>query len=71
MVNQKIFIFEFVSGGGYNKVDIPLSLFCEGYAMLRTTIEDKLSLSKEQSDVFLAVFIEVLLKHMQNRLITT
>jgi predicted ATP-grasp superfamily ATP-dependent carboligase len=40
MVNQKIFIFEFVSGGGYNKVDIPSSLFCEGYAMLRTTIED-------------------------------
>jgi len=40
MYNQKIFIFEFVSGGGYNQVDIPLSLFCEGYAMLRTTIED-------------------------------
>ena len=40
MANQKIFIFEFVSGGGYNKVDIPSSLFCEGYAMLRTTIED-------------------------------
>jgi len=38
--NQKIFIFEFVSGGGYNQVDIPSSLFCEGYAMLRTTIED-------------------------------
>jgi len=40
MYNQKIFIFEFVSGGGYNQVDIPSSLFCEGYAMLRTTIED-------------------------------
>jgi len=40
MYNQKIFIFEFVSGGGYNQVDFPLSLFCEGYAMLRTTIED-------------------------------
>ena len=40
MFNQKIFIFEFVSGGGYNQVDIPSSLFCEGYAMLRTTIED-------------------------------
>ncbi len=40
MVNQKIFIFEFVSGGGYNQVEIPSSLFCEGYAMLRTTIED-------------------------------
>jgi len=40
MINQKIFIFEFVSGGGYNQVDIPSSLFCEGYAMLRTIIED-------------------------------
>ena len=40
MFNQKIFIFEFVSGGGYNQVDIPSSLFCEGYAMLRTIIED-------------------------------
>jgi len=40
MINQKIFIFEFVSGGGYNHVDIPSSLFCEGYAMLRTIIED-------------------------------
>jgi predicted ATP-grasp superfamily ATP-dependent carboligase len=38
--NQKIFIFEFVSGGGYNQVDIPSSLFSEAYAMLRTTIED-------------------------------
>jgi len=40
MINQKIFVFEFVSGGGYNQVDIPSSLFCEGYAMLRTIIED-------------------------------
>ena len=40
MINQKIFIFEFVSGGGYNKVDIPSSLISEGYAMLRTTIGD-------------------------------
>ncbi len=40
MTNQKIFIFEFVSGGGYNQVDIPSSLFCECYAMLRTIIED-------------------------------
>jgi predicted ATP-grasp superfamily ATP-dependent carboligase len=40
MINQKMFIFEFMSGGGYNQVDIPSSLFCEGYAMLRTIIED-------------------------------
>ncbi len=29
-----------MSGGGYNQVDIPSSLFSEAYAMLRTTIED-------------------------------
>ena len=40
MFSQKIFIFEFVSGGGFNQVEIPSSLFCEGYAMLRTIIED-------------------------------
>jgi len=40
MFNQNIFIFEFVSGGGFNQVEIPSSLFCEGYAMLRTIIED-------------------------------
>ncbi|MHA1459903.1 MAG: ATP-grasp domain-containing protein [Promethearchaeota archaeon] len=40
MTNQKLFIFEFVSGGGYNQLDIPSSLFCEGYAMLRTITED-------------------------------
>ena len=40
MANQKILIFEFASGGGYNKVDIPSSLFCEAYAMLRTLIAD-------------------------------
>jgi predicted ATP-grasp superfamily ATP-dependent carboligase len=40
MINQNLFIFEFVSGGGYNQRDIPSSLFCEGYAMLRTIVED-------------------------------
>ncbi len=40
MFHQDIFIFEFVSGGGFNQVGIPSSLFCEGYAMLRTIIED-------------------------------
>jgi len=40
MVNQKIFIFEFVSGGGFNQVDIPPSLYSEGFAMLRTIIAD-------------------------------
>jgi len=40
MINQNLFIFEFVSGGGYNQFEIPSSLFCEGYAMLRTVVED-------------------------------
>ena len=40
MIEQNLFIFEFVSGGGYNQLDIPSSLFCEGFAMLRTIVED-------------------------------
>ena len=40
MINQNLFIFEFVTGGGYNQLDIPSSLFCEGFAMLRTIVED-------------------------------
>ncbi|MFX0077427.1 MAG: hypothetical protein ACFE96_18445 [Candidatus Hermodarchaeota archaeon] len=40
MIEQNLFIFEFVSGGGFNKQDIPSSLFCEGYAMLRAVVED-------------------------------
>ena len=40
MSNNRIFIFEFVSGGGFNQVKIPSSLFCEGYGMLRSIIAD-------------------------------
>jgi len=40
MLNRDIFIFEFSSGGGFNQKEIPSSLFCEGFAMLRTIIED-------------------------------
>jgi len=40
MTNKRIFIFEFVSGGGFNNIEIPLSLFCEGFAMLRSIIAD-------------------------------
>ena len=40
MSKRNIFIFEFVSGGGFNQVDIPPSLFCEGYGMLRSIIAD-------------------------------
>jgi predicted ATP-grasp superfamily ATP-dependent carboligase len=40
MNRSRIFIFEFVSGGGFNQVQIPSSLFCEGYGMLRAIIAD-------------------------------
>jgi len=40
MFHEDIFIFEFVSGGGFSQVEIPSSLFCEGFAMLRSIIED-------------------------------
>lgn len=47
MMKNRIFIFEFVSGGGFNKVNIPISLFCEGYGMLRSIIMDFKSLNFE------------------------
>ena len=40
MSKKRIFIFEFISGGGFNKVNIPTSLFCEGFGMLRSIISD-------------------------------
>lgn len=40
MDNNKLFIFEYASGGGFNKQEIPSSLFCEGYGMLRSIIAD-------------------------------
>ncbi|TET58378.1 MAG: ATP-grasp domain-containing protein [Promethearchaeota archaeon] len=40
MSKDIIFIFEFVSGGGFSQVNIPTSLFCEGFGMLRSIIAD-------------------------------
>jgi len=40
MKKSRIFVFEFVSGGGFNKIEIPPSLFCEGFAMLKSIITD-------------------------------
>lgn len=40
MRKKKVFVFEFVSGGGYSNELIPSSLFCEGYGMLKSIIED-------------------------------
>ncbi len=39
-MTKNIFIFEFVSGGGFSQVSIPPSLFSEGFSMLRSIIED-------------------------------
>ena len=46
-MKDKIFIFEYVSGGGFNKVNIPISLFSEGFGMLRSVIMDFKSLGME------------------------
>ncbi|MFX0023365.1 MAG: ATP-grasp domain-containing protein [Candidatus Hermodarchaeota archaeon] len=40
MKKNKLFIFEFISGGGFINSVIPNSLFCEGFGMLRSIIED-------------------------------
>ncbi|TFG18569.1 MAG: ATP-grasp domain-containing protein [Promethearchaeota archaeon] len=40
MSTKKLFVFEFITGGGLNQESIPSSLFCEGYGMLRTIIQD-------------------------------
>ncbi|MEE9377113.1 MAG: ATP-grasp domain-containing protein [Candidatus Lokiarchaeia archaeon] len=40
MSKNLIFIFEFVSGGGFSQIKIPNSLFCEGFGMLRSIIAD-------------------------------
>jgi predicted ATP-grasp superfamily ATP-dependent carboligase len=40
MRKNLIFIFEFVSGGGFNRFDIPSSLLCEGFGMLRSITAD-------------------------------
>ncbi|MFX0035885.1 MAG: ATP-grasp domain-containing protein [Candidatus Hermodarchaeota archaeon] len=40
MAKNLIFVFEFVSGGGFSKTNIPTSIFCEGFGMLRSIILD-------------------------------
>jgi len=47
MNKNTIFILEFVSGGGFNQVKIPASLFAEGYGMLRSIIADFKNLDYE------------------------
>ena len=45
MVGKKLFIFEFITGGGFHREEIPSSLFSEGFSMLRSIIEDFKSLN--------------------------
>ncbi|MBN1803010.1 MAG: ATP-grasp domain-containing protein [Candidatus Lokiarchaeota archaeon] len=40
LTENTLFIFEFVAGGGFNNVEVPPHLFCEGYAMLRSIALD-------------------------------
>ena len=47
MHKNRIFIFEYISGGGFNKIAIPLSLFSEGFGMLKVSILDFKSLGFE------------------------
>jgi predicted ATP-grasp superfamily ATP-dependent carboligase len=47
IMGKRIFIFEYVSGGGFNKDEIPISLFCEGFGMLVALIKDFMSLGYE------------------------
>jgi len=68
MEKKKIFIFEFVSGGGYNTVTIPTSLFCEGYSMLRSIIEDFTDLGFEVLTL-LDKRIEFLAKYLRSNAI--
>ena len=47
MSRKTIFIFEFIAGGGFNQDEIPPSLFCEGFGMLRAIVEDFKALDYE------------------------
>ena len=64
MKKNSLFIFEFISGGGFNKVNIPSSLFCEGFGMLRAIISDFKEIDFEISTIldyrasFLSKFIQ-------------
>jgi predicted ATP-grasp superfamily ATP-dependent carboligase len=48
-LGKRIFIFEYVSGGGLSKEKIPNSLFCEAFGMLISLIKDFTSLDLEVS----------------------
>ncbi|MFX1573466.1 MAG: ATP-grasp domain-containing protein [Promethearchaeota archaeon] len=51
MKKKRLFIFEYISGGGYSQIDIPISLFCEGFGMLKSIITDFYRLDFEISTI--------------------
>ncbi len=64
MRKKTLFIFEYVSGGGFNQMKIPSSLFCEGYGMLKSIILDfkklnfKISTLLEHRIFFLSSYLK-------------
>ncbi len=64
MRKKTLFIFEYVSGGGFNQMEIPSSLFCEGYGMLKSLILDfkklnfKISTLLEHRIFFLSSYLK-------------
>ncbi len=64
MREKNLFIFEYVSGGGFNQMKIPSSLFCEGYGMLKSLILDfkklnfKISTLLEHRIFFLSSYLK-------------
>ncbi len=70
MIKNKLFVFEYVSGGGFNQIDIPTSLFCEGFGMLKSIITDFKRLDFEISTI-LDYRIFFLSKYLQADIIKT
>jgi len=69
-MKNKLFVFEFVSGGGFNQSDIPPSLLCEGFGMLKSIITDFKRLDFEISTI-LDYRIFFLSKYLQADIIKT
>ncbi|MHA2005946.1 MAG: ATP-grasp domain-containing protein [Promethearchaeota archaeon] len=62
-MTDKIFISEYVSGGGFNKDNMPISLFSEGFGMLRSVIMDFKSLGME-----ICTTLDYRISHLSNLL---
>ncbi|MFX1326262.1 MAG: ATP-grasp domain-containing protein, partial [Promethearchaeota archaeon] len=62
-MKNRIFIFEYVSGGGFSQIDIPNSLFCEGFGMLQSITKDFKSLEFE-----ISTLLDTRIKHLSQLL---